>query len=58
MENGLEAEDSGVDVPLTMQSRGIETQVDPPKRRNPRWGKQSDTTLVIDYTPLDMTQKA
>jgi hypothetical protein len=44
MEDGLEAENSSVEVPLTMQSGEIETQVDPPKRRNPRRGKQSDAT--------------
>ena len=44
MEDGLEAENSGVEVPLTMQSGEIETWVDPPKCRNPRWGKQSDST--------------
>jgi hypothetical protein len=43
-EDGLEAEDSSVEVRLTMQSGEIETQVDPPRCQNPRRGKQLDTT--------------
>ena len=31
MEDGLEAVDRGVEVPLLMQSDKIETQVDPPR---------------------------
>ena len=44
MEDGLEAGDSSAGVQLTMQSGEIEAQVDPPRRRNPRRGKQVDTT--------------
>ena len=44
MDDGLEADNSGVEVLLMMQSGEIETRVEPPKRRNPRRGKQSDAT--------------
>jgi hypothetical protein len=44
MEDGLEAEDSSVEVPMTMQSGEIKKWVDPPKHRNTRRRKQSDTT--------------
>ena len=44
MEDGLEAGDGSAGVQLTTQSGEIEAQVDPPRRRNPRRGKQVDTT--------------
>ena len=44
MEDGLEAGDGSAGIQLTTQSGEIEAQEDPPRRRNPRCGKQVDTT--------------
>jgi len=39
-----EAQERGIEVPLTVQRGADEPQEAPPRRRNPRRGKQSDTT--------------
>jgi hypothetical protein len=43
-EDVLEVEDSSVEVRLTIESGEIDTQVDLPRHRNPRCGKQLDMT--------------
>ena len=44
VKDGLEAQQRGVKLPLTVQSGDVETQLEPPRRQNPKRGKQSDMT--------------
>jgi hypothetical protein len=43
-ESGLEAQDGSIEKPSRVQSDKIEAQAGQQRRRNPRRGKQSDTT--------------
>jgi hypothetical protein len=43
MGNGSEVQERGVEVLATLQSSENELQRDPPRRRNPRRGKQPET---------------
>jgi hypothetical protein len=46
MKDGLDAQDTGVEMPLMMQSGQMETQADPPRHQNSRHGKPSDTAKI------------
>ena len=45
-EGGLVAQEGGIGVPAKVQSRDVDTQVGPSRRRNPRRGNQLDTTTT------------
>ena len=45
-EGGLVAQEGGIGVPAKVQSRDVDTQVGPSRRRNPRCGNQLDTTTT------------